>query len=141
MLGGKEYLLDPLEDVDIEELNNWLRSDVINMARASLTPEMTSAERQEVLGVAMDRARGLSWISGDGAAVMASLSGISRVIWQGLKKRYPELTPGLIQKLIMDKRTLDYAMSIWRELNLGQVGKTAAAAKKKGSRGRRRRIG
>ena len=128
MLGGKEYLLDVLTDVDIEELTNWLRSSVIQAAQASLTDSMTPAERKEVLGVAMDQARGLSWISGDGAKAMGSLSGVARVLWQGLKRRYPDLSHEDVRKLIMDPKTLDYAMSIWNELNVGPPTRKAREA-------------
>ena len=145
VLGGVEYTLAPLTDVDIEELNNWLRSDVIRMARDALTEDMTPAERAEILGVAMDKARGLSWLSGEGAAAMASLSGIARVLWQGLRANHPELTWKRVQELIMDKRTLDYALAIWRELNLGPVrtpkgkGGTTRPGSPKARRRRKRR--
>ncbi len=133
-LGGVEYRLSPCTDEDIEELDNWLRSSVIRMAHDSLTEGMSQAERREILDVAMDKARELSWVSGDGAKAMASLDGISRVVWQGLRHNHPELTHADVRKLIVDKRTIEYAMNVWRMLNL-----EPATGKAKGGDPRERR--
>ena len=117
-LGGKEYTLSPLGDDDIEELNNWLRADVIRMAESAIDDDTPPDRAREIRRMAIETARGLSWISGDGAKAMASLNGISRVVWQGLKRNHPELSHVDVRKLIIDKKTIDYAMSVWKELNL-----------------------
>lgn len=122
-LGGVEYMLSPLGDDDIEELNQWLRSRVIQMAQQSLTDDMSPEVRREILSLAIDKARQLSWISGAGAAEMATLEGLSRVVWQGLRRNHPELTHAQVRKLIIDKKTVEYAMAVWRELNLQPAAK------------------
>lgn len=90
-IGDATYEMSPLTDRDVDEINNWLRASIIKMARDSLVPGMTPAEREELLGVAMTKARQLSFMEGEGARIISSLDGVSRVVWQGLRRRHPEL--------------------------------------------------
>lgn len=130
MLAGTEYLMCPLSDKDIAELDNWLRSGMIKAASDSLTDDMSQAARDEVLRVAITEARSTSFLTGTGARVMATPDGIARVLWQGLKRRHPELTHEKVREMLGDPRTIEYCMLQWHELN---VGKMAQATEKAGA--------
>jgi hypothetical protein len=117
-LAGVEYHLSPLTDRDIEELTNWLRASFVRMASESLTPEMTQAQRDEVLGAAMREARKIDWVSGEGARTMGTLDGISRVLWHGLRKRHPDLTYEAVRALITDAKTVAKASAVFKALNV-----------------------
>lgn len=125
-LGDREYALSPLSDQDSEELTNWLRASFIQMARDSLPPEATQAQRDETLGIAMREARALNWFSPEGAKVVKSIDGVSRVLWQSLKKRHPELTHKQVRALMTDPGTIDYVMTVWKEANVGGAAKGGA---------------
>lgn len=131
-IGPYTYEMSPLCDRDIDEINNWLRSTFIQMARDSLTPGMTREEREEVLGVAMSRARKLSFIEGEGAELASSLDGACRVLWQGLRRRQPELSWGAFKQRVWELKDVDEtqlahdikaAMMTWQEINAGEKKK------------------
>jgi hypothetical protein len=140
-LAGKEYRLSPLSDRDNSELTNWLRASFIQMARDSLPGNATQQERDETLAVAMREARGISWFSREGAKVMRSLEGVARVVWQSLRKEHPELTPEQVREMLVDERTIDHALAVWREINVGNAVKetTQPGSPKAASRRLRRK--
>ena len=116
-LAGEEYHLSPLSERDIEELDHWMQADLIRIARSGLTDDMTPAEREEVLGAAIREASRVQWFSADGARRMRSADGIARVLWQGLRKRHPELTYKRVRELVVDAKTIQYAMTVFRKVN------------------------
>lgn len=118
-IGEREYMMSPLSDRDIEEVNNWLRATYIQMARASITPDMTAAQREETLAVAMREARQINWYDRDsGGRLMQDLGGVSRVFWQSLKKRHPDLTHDEVRAWCVDPVTVQSLVTVWKELNL-----------------------
>lgn len=128
MLGGVEYRMSPLTDRDISELDEWIQTEHIRLARASLGPECTQAERDETLGIAMRQARTLSWMSPEGAAIMGTVDGVARVIFQGLRENHPELVEkkvphARVRQLLLDPRTVEYAMTVWNKINLEGIKK------------------
>lgn len=125
---GTTYLMSPLTDKDSDEINNWLRASYIAMARESLTPGMSKSEREEILGIAMDRARRLSFIEGEGSKLVSTLEGFIRVVYQGLKKNHPDLVWEKFKADVFDlknknaddlSRDVDAATKIFEEINIG----------------------
>lgn len=150
-LGGKQYMMSPMSDKDMDEINNWLRSTVIDMARRSIPEDATKSEREEMLGVALDRARRLSWMSGEGARLIAEPEGIMRVLHACLRKNHPNLTfQELWDSVVsesadgrkeMDPTELEGAIAVWEELNIppGQDRRKKTSKAKKKRRKRRRK--
>lgn len=119
-LGGKEYLLSPLTDGDVEELNNWIRSSVIQMAHASLVPGMEKEVRDEILGAAIREARKMALYNKEGQDFMRDANGVARLLWQGLKKKHPDLTHAFVREQIMTTRVdVSAAMEMFNEINSG----------------------
>lgn len=124
---GKLYQISPLTDIDIGELDNWVRVRVIRLARASLTGEETEAEKKSTMQSAFEYASPLTWLN-KGIEEMATLDGVARLLWQVLKKHHPELTVKYIKACIVtDKIDVDDTMDVFDLLN----GLTKEAAKKK----------
>lgn len=139
-LGGKEYRMSPLTDGDFEELNNWLRSGVIQMARKSLTPGMTTEEREETLAVAMREARKVSYLSDTGRAAMTTVEGTAYLMWLGLRRNHADLTPEQVREaLFNDGDSILTMLKVWEEINLGEsssglLAKVQRSRKKKSTR-------
>lgn len=119
-LDGKDYLMSPLTDGDFEQLNNWLRSGVIQMARQSMTPDMTSEEREETLAVAMREARKMSYLSEAGRAALASVDGTAQLVWLGLRHNHPNLTADEVRSLVFGGDDSLAVLKVWEEINLGE---------------------
>jgi hypothetical protein len=116
-LAGQEFQLSPLTDRDIQELNNWLQSQVIQAARGALTDDMAQDQRDEILGAAVREASKVSWFSADGARRMRTIEGVSRILWQSLKRLHPSLTPDKVKDMVLDPATVTMAMAAFRKVN------------------------
>lgn len=116
-LAGKEFHMSPLTDRDIDELDTWLQAQMVEIARASLKDDMSEREREEILGAAMREASRMTWLSGDGARKMRTLRGVSRVLWQSLRRRHPELSHDEVKSMLMDPATIAYVNTVFRKIN------------------------
>ena len=74
--------LHRLTDRDISELDLWIRGRVVAIARAAITPDMGISERNELTEAGLAKAMKTSWTSGDGNALMSSVEGIARLLYQ-----------------------------------------------------------
>lgn len=126
VLGGEEFHLSPLSDRDIEELNYWLQDQVIQVAVRSMSSVTDQRVRDELMDAAVRQASGLTFLSGEGAKRMRSLEGVSRVTWQGLRRRHPQLTYERVKELILDPKTIKYVNEVFRKLNHGKAGEVKA---------------
>lgn len=120
-LGKEEYLLSPLTDKDIAALDNWIRARHIQIARSSFTEETTPVERTEILTIAMQQAASLTWMGPSGAKIMSTLDGVSRVVYQGLLKKHPEITHAKVMSLLFDPEVVKQATEAFKKLNLDGI--------------------
>ena len=91
-IGGKTYRMSPLTLADAGELDAWLRSRLVAIARQSLPPDATPQERRETLDVAMRAASEISWPKDVGSVVAETPEVIVRLFWQGMRRHHPQLT-------------------------------------------------
>lgn len=132
-LGGQLYRMSPLNDVDIAELDNWLKARVIRMARESLSPDADEADRRLTVESAIAYATTLTWMSGQGAKLMATLDGMAQIIWQSIKRHHPNVTPAEIRSKLLDPRSMEEA-----ETAFGMLNRVDGQSKKKKKRPRHR---
>jgi hypothetical protein len=116
-LGGKEYLMSPLSDRDIEELDQWLKSKVIQMAIDAIPQNASDQICRSVLDSANRVAMEISWMSPEGARQMRTLDGMARLFWQSIKINHPEMSHIDVRKCLVDARVVDEALSAFDDLN------------------------
>ena len=114
---GSTYQMSPLTDKDIAELDEWVRARHIQIAVES-TKDMADEDKAELRQVALLQAGELSWMSGTGARLMATVDGMTRLVWQSCKKNHPELTEAALREKIFDPRNVDEANKMFEHLNL-----------------------
>lgn len=137
-LGGAEYHMSPLSDIDIEELNNWLRSRFIQMARDSLPENASQQQVDDTLRVAMQTAHDMSWMTGAGAKQMSHPDGIARLLWQSLRKRHPDLTHAQVRALIVSPATIASVMATFDHVNFSDAMRRTTPSGSPKAKGRRR---
>ena len=136
-----EYRMRPLSDVDMTELDEWVRSTYIANARKSLGADCTQTEREETLSLAMTQAVGMSFLSGIGARMMGTVDGVARLVWQSIKAEHPDVTVEMVKGYMFDKANIAEGNRKWKELNLGRnkaasMGKSPGVGKGKQQRKR-----
>lgn len=89
---GTEWRLSNLGPDDVAELDSWLQSRMVSIARNSLDTSMSPAEREETLNAAIRVAANSTALAGSGSPILSSIDGIVRVIWQQVKRNHPNVT-------------------------------------------------
>jgi len=128
---GTSYLVSPLSDKDIEELNEWVRSEYISMVRRS-------GASPEEMGVAFNEAAGIQWMSGVGSKMMASVNGMARLVYQGCLKKHPNISYEKLRELLFHPDNLEKTRQVFERLNgVDAKGKKGRPPKRKLSRKRK----
>ncbi len=89
---GQEYQVAPLTDLDYEELDNWVRMRILSLARASLTPAMSAAQRDETMRQALETAAGATFVGPLGHRLLSTIDGQAAFLLLSLRHQHPALT-------------------------------------------------
>lgn len=100
MLGGREYRFSPLTLEDIEELDNWVRSQYMRRVLAAIPKDADKADKELAMTIAQRTCVNLTWLSGQGAALIASHAGAIKIAQLALSKRHPELTEDTLKGIM-----------------------------------------
>jgi hypothetical protein len=132
-IGGKEYQMSPLTERDLDELDAWYRKTMIDAARSALSSDMTQDERDEVMDAAVRQAHGLRFLTRG-----AKMSGerFARLIWQGCKKKHPQLTMTEVITALKEsptpKEDVLAIFAVWEEINGANKNGQPPAPKQEG---------
>jgi len=128
---GTTFQMSPLTDRDIAELDLWVQARIVQIARASLNGEPAEI-REETLRLAMQTAAGASWMTGMGARIMATVPGMTRLVWQSIKRSHPEITEEEVGQHLFSPENIEHARETFDKLNL--EGKKGVKKKRPGAR-------
>ena len=120
---GVEYLYSPLTDKDIDEMDEWLQARSIENARNSLAPGLSAEERQETLSIAIRDSLGITMLSGIGAKMVATVAGMTRLVWQGVKKNHPDVTIEQLRSHLLHPENIREANRVFESTNAVPEGK------------------
>ena len=138
-LGGRSFRMKPFTDVDIAELDNWLRALVIRTARESLPDDASQEDRLTTIEAATRAAMGMSWMSGYGARMMATLDGLAQLIWQSVHHHHPTVMPSVIRRELLDPDTIEEARLTLKRVNEAEPSGDGEKKTGKGRKGKRRK--
>jgi len=118
-IGDRDLLLSPLSDRDFDELSLWYQGRILRIARASLEPESSLAEREETLKAAYAYAATIDFFSEfESGGLLAQKEVMAQFVWRLLRKKQPAYTLDESRKL--DGDTMSQIMDAW---HLAQFGK------------------
>jgi hypothetical protein len=122
-LKGKEYRLKPLTDIQIEEINTWVRGQHVRIA-VSAAKGLPADEYDRVIQVALRDAHGLAWNEGLGLEIVGEPTGLAYIVWQSIRAEHPDLTHDDVRGLLMEKgdpkqtrEKFRLAMALFRQAN------------------------
>lgn len=84
-INGKEFSAHSLSDLDYSELDAFIQSKVIDLARDNLVG-YTAEERGELLQAAIKAAASVGWGTPEGVRIMRTTEGALRLGWQMIKR-------------------------------------------------------
>lgn len=123
MLDGVEYQLTPLTDLDISELDSWVQSKMLEITTRFLNEnKLNPLQADALMQAAIKAAASTSWLSGEGAKFMATLDGMSRLMWTSIKKRHPKVPFASIRTVLTNPVNLAAFNAIFRKVNRSTMG-------------------
>lgn len=127
----KEFWLSPLTDKEIDEVDMWLQTRYIDIARRSLE-NCSAAERTETLAIAMQEANSISMLNAQGIAILATITGMTEVAFVSLRKRQPNILKEDVRKWLGINENLMRLNSAFSKANdVGAIHEKNGKSKKK----------
>ena len=94
-VGGRDYVLSPLELADFGELERWLETLPYERARRkilALGEVMTPELRDAILKGADEESKRSGFGQAKNAEFLSTIEGMGFLLWLSLRKRQPEIT-------------------------------------------------
>lgn len=116
-IGPHKLVMRPLTDRDLVEMDEWVRSSVMDVALRTLERVDKQSLRDEVLRNALKTASTVGWYSREGFAMMATPNGLARLLHQSAgKPRSPTVEE--LAKHLTDPASVSRVETTFRRLNL-----------------------
>jgi len=122
---GTEFELrsKALSDRDMDEIDAWLRQEYmrrIEDATKLCAPEVKAA----MLAQACAAVAVINFMDGGlGSRMIASISGLARLVWQSTRQEHPTLGFNDVKQLLLNSENRNRARKSWEDTNLGPKGK------------------
>lgn len=125
-LGDKTYDVSPINDVGREALDEWVRAQYV--ARVTPLIDKLKSEADKILAIdrAFEKAASLTWMSGEGAAMMATVDGVARLLFEGIRVNHPDVSIQEFRSELFDPANIMKANAIFRELNTNRLKREVA---------------
>lgn len=132
-LSGVEYLISPLGDQDISMLDEYVRAQFMATAVAAARAAGEDTKiGQMIITSAVAQAPQISFMTNAGAALIKSVDGVSRILWQGARHNHPGLSHEALRKAMFNnKEAIAEANAIFKRLNIDPLGTLVPANGKK----------
>lgn len=128
-IGGRTYEVSPLDDDSHLSLDEWVRAQYINR-NVKLLAALPQADKELALRVAYSEAATISWMSGFGARLMGTIEGVAQLLYEGVRKNHPDVTPQMLKKDLMSPENIAKANAAFKHLNDPDPPKKGAQRKK-----------
>lgn len=115
-IGDKEFMMSPLTDRDIVELDLWVQAKYVQIARESARDENLQ-ERNRIEELATKTAASLTWMHGTGAQILASVDGMARLVWQAVRKNHPSVSLSELRALMFSEENIKAAQEAFAKAN------------------------
>lgn len=116
-LGDKTYFITKLTDLDMQELDLYVKKQFVQSVYDTLPESLSAEERQFAIQQAQITAAGLTFMSGQGVKIMASVPGMTRLTWQLLHKEHPDLTIEELHDVLLDPANIEKVNASFAEVH------------------------
>jgi len=86
IISGREFAASPFTDKDYDELDNYIQSKLIGIAKKQLS-SFYGTERAEFLQAAIKAAASSGWGTQEGAKIISTTEGAARLGWQMVRAK------------------------------------------------------
>ena len=122
-----ELLSRPLSDRDMDEIDSWLRQEYLQRLESALSVCEQPATKAMMITQACTLVTNIHFMDGGiGSRMIASVPGLSRLVWQSARADHPKLTYSEVRQLLLNTENRTRAKKTWEDVNLGPTGKPEA---------------
>ena len=116
-LGDQDFLMSPLTDRDIQEVNNFIKQDILTAAREGCKNETNIIIVQAMMKAAMEQASKVDWIMD--STLLQTIDRLTYLIWIGTRNNNPKMTRVSFAKLFMEdwEKNIDICMEALQNVN------------------------
>ena len=101
-IGGREYVLRPLRDTDYAEFIAYVQQRIAERTLPIIESIKLPQPRAAAHDAMIRTLAAVCWGDTNCAAALTTLEGLARLLWLGMRRDNPTLTPDAIQALIME---------------------------------------
>lgn len=121
-ISGKEFSARTLTDRDYTEINEYIKSEVVNIAYNTIKQQdLVQYERQELLSAAILAATQVNWFTTEGTHIMNTPKGMARLAWQMIKFYHPRTSFKSLHDLFVTadhiQENIDRVNQVFDQLN------------------------
>lgn len=124
-----EFKWRALDDIQVSELDEWLRARHLKTVYKSLDGIKDAALRAEILEAGNRHSVGISWMSPEGRKSLSTVDGMAKLTQLSVSQDSPNVTFEQMRKLMLNPANVQRAMSA--SAYAAGVDASASSAKKK----------
>ena len=98
-LGDAEFLMAPLTDRDIQELNNFIKQDILKNAKDSCRSETNIILVEATMKAALAQVSKVDWILN--SDLLQSIDRIAYLLWMGVRSNPPKPTREMFTEVLL----------------------------------------
>jgi len=98
-IAEQEFLMSPLTDRDIQELNNFIKQDILKNAKEFCKTETNVTIIEATMKAAMAQVSKVDWIIN--SDLLQSVERISYLLWMGVRANAPKPTRAVFTNLLL----------------------------------------
>jgi len=112
-----EYLMSPLTDRDIDELNNFIKQGILSAAKEFCENTRSQDIINATMKAAMDKVSSIDWLTNPD--LLETAENVTYLLWMGARNNNPKPTRGEFKKaVLLDWSTnFDLCMEILQLVN------------------------
>ena len=130
-LNGKTYFASKLTDLDIQELDIFVRQSFMESVYSTLPKNLPSEDRDQAIAIAQVTCARMTFMSGEGSRIMGTIPGMTRLTWQMLHHNHPDLTVEEVHSMLTNPLNIDEANKTFREVHGVTKGKKQKTRKRR----------
>lgn len=116
-LDGETYFASPLDDKDIQELDLFVQQQFMKSVYATMPEGLAGEDKDRAVALAQVTCSRMTFMSGEGARIIATVPGMTRLTWQMLHHNHPDLTVTELYAKLMNPKNIDEVNEKFREVN------------------------
>lgn len=117
ILSGQEFIMSPLRDKDVQEINNFIKQDILNTARTFCKTEPDDRIVQATMKAAMEQASKVDWLLN--FDLLQTIERVAFLFWVCVKNSAPNPTRVDFTKIMIEdwEKNFDICMDALKLVN------------------------